>query len=150
MSDYQFGYQVIQDKSLADCVEALIGAFFQSTGVNGCLDFMNDVLGIPVMFKHILANSDDVGKFISITRHPVNYQNLFLQLTLEIFLYCLKLYIHRSGVLIFRVKSIFSNSQSSKQPIRVLNIWLQDFVQDKIDPRPYYEVNKTPDRCILQ
>ena len=68
MSDYQFGYQVIQDKSLADCVEALIGAFFQSTGVDGCLNFMNDVLEIPAMFKHILASGDGVGKFIIIIK----------------------------------------------------------------------------------
>ena len=58
VTDYQYGYQVIQDKSLADCVEALIGAFFRSTGVDGCLRFMNDVLGIPVMFKHIFVGGE--------------------------------------------------------------------------------------------
>uniref|UniRef100_A0A7M5VDW2 Uncharacterized protein n=1 Tax=Clytia hemisphaerica TaxID=252671 RepID=A0A7M5VDW2_9CNID len=48
-----YSYQVVQDKSLADCMEALIGAFFQSAGVKDCLVFMNDVLKIPTMFKGI-------------------------------------------------------------------------------------------------
>lgn len=67
VSDYQYVYQVIQDKSLADCVEALIGAFFQSTGVNGCLNFMNDVLEIPVMFKNVLASGGKLTLFCYLT-----------------------------------------------------------------------------------
>ena len=62
VKDYQYSYQVIQDKSLADSVEALIGAFFQSTGVEGCLAFMNDVLRIPSMFKEVLQDQGIAGE----------------------------------------------------------------------------------------
>lgn len=48
-----YPYQEVQDKSLADCVEALIGVFFKMGGVGGCLKFMDKVLGIPVLFKSV-------------------------------------------------------------------------------------------------
>lgn len=46
-------FQEVQDKSLADCIEALIGVYFKTGGVNLALHFMSNALNIPCMFKDI-------------------------------------------------------------------------------------------------
>lgn len=46
-------FQLVQDKSLADCVEALIGLHFKIGGTNLALHFMQEFLSIDVLFDAI-------------------------------------------------------------------------------------------------
>ena len=50
-------FQEVQDKSLADCVEALIGVHLKTGGLNLALRFMQDFLGIDVCYQQIQNGS---------------------------------------------------------------------------------------------
>ena len=50
-------YQNVQDKSIADSVEALIGVYFERGGVNLALSFMQNFLGIQTLYSAI-RNTD--------------------------------------------------------------------------------------------
>ena len=53
-------FQEVQDKSLADCVEALIGVHLKTGGLNLALRFMQDFLGIDVCYQQIPNGSSTV------------------------------------------------------------------------------------------
>ena len=53
-------FQEVQDKSLADCVEALIGVHLKTGGLNLALHFMQDFLGIDVCYRQIENGSSKV------------------------------------------------------------------------------------------
>ena len=53
-------FQEVQDKSLADCVEALIGVHLKTGGLNLALRFMQDFLGIDVCYQKIQNGSSTV------------------------------------------------------------------------------------------
>ncbi|XP_057315255.1 endoribonuclease Dicer-like isoform X2 [Hydractinia symbiolongicarpus] len=50
-------YHEVQDKSLADCVEAMIGLYLKTGGVNLALKFMQKYLGLNVLYRAI-TNTD--------------------------------------------------------------------------------------------
>ncbi|XP_065660737.1 endoribonuclease Dicer isoform X3 [Hydra vulgaris] len=49
----QYTYQNVKPKSIADCVEALIGVYFEVGGVNLALCFMQNFLNIPVLHSSL-------------------------------------------------------------------------------------------------
>nr|XP_047132460.1 endoribonuclease Dicer-like [Hydra vulgaris] len=64
----RYTYQNVQPKSIADCVEALIGVYFEVGGVNLALCFMQHFLNIPV-----LHSSLQNGQNFMIPSHYADY-----------------------------------------------------------------------------